>query len=867
MPATFEINAVTLDWLRESHPDLDERLKDDFLKHAIGALTQASRFLTRLLISDPLALDVIANYDARPAFVHDTEEQLARWKRLELLRIATRDVTGLDRLEEVGARLARLADDVLVGAAALAGADDVVIVGMGKLGGRELNYSSDIDVMFVGETDERILREVMRIARQSFRVDAALRPEGRSGALVRSVASYEQYWKNAAQPWEFQALLKARVITGPPKIAGPWTDAAYESVWGHAFGAEEIRQAREMKAQAEAIMQRDGVADREVKRGRGGIRDIEFAVQLLQLVHGAQDKSIRSPNTLLALDELSNGGYITIDDALSLGDSYRFLRTVEHRLQLVEEQQTHLIPSDKNSRAQLATVLGYRGPRAVDDFETDLRRHQGLVRSAHERLYFRPLLEAFATGRVDPDSPLVTQLAAFGFTDAERTRVAVEELTRGLARSSQLMQQLMPLLFDWLSASPDPDEGLLGLRTLISGFRTPAQVVNTFRDSPESARRLCILLGTGRLFSQGFIRHPALISDLGDNNALAPKTPTLERLRAALNWREAADQHETLLRLTREEQIRIAAADVLGVIDGIDASRRRTELAEAVLEISYDWLKPDIPVALIAMGRFGGAELSYVSDLDIVVIHGGTTPEDQSSAETFAQKLLSLVANPAPTRHLYPLDYDLRPEGKKGVLARSIDGCVDYYKNWAENWERQALVRVRPIVGDEAVIASFMSIVETFVWSRPLTHEATREMRMLKARMETERIPRNEDPNYHLKLGPGSLSDVEWTVQYLQLEHGVRGTNTLHALDELHEHGHIRDDDRTILEEAWRFCDETRNRLFLVNNGPSNALPASGTKLTALARSLHRQELREDYKRFTRRGRVVVERLFYGQTP
>jgi glutamate-ammonia-ligase adenylyltransferase len=738
---------------------------------------------------------------------------------------------------------------------------------MGTLGGRELNYSSDIDVMFVGDAPDSVVREIMRIARQSFRVDAALRPEGRSGALIRTTASYEQYWNEAAQPWEFQALMKARVVCGPGEQASPWSEAAHEAVWSKPFGAEEIRQARRMKAMSEELIANNGVSDREVKRGRGGIRDIEFAVQLLQLVHGSQDKSIRSPTTLTALTELAAGGYIATNDADRLSESYRFLRTVEHRLQLVEEQQTHLVPSDKASRQHLATTLGYRGPRLLEDFERDLRQHQVLVRSAHERLYFRPLLEAFAAGRVDPASPLVTQLAAFGFTDAERTRVAVDELTRGLARSSRLMQQLMPLLFDWLSSSPDPDEGLLGLRTLISGFRTPAGVVNTFRDSPESARRLCVLLGTGRLFSQGFLRNPELIDDLSDDFLLAPAEPVVERLRSAMNWRESSeDRHETLLRLTRAEQIRIAASDVLGVLTGTDAARRRTELAEAVLTLTLEALEPKVPVALIAMGRFGGAELSYVSDLDVVVVHGGTTPEEQRTAEDFAQQLLGVVANPTPTRHLYPLDYDLRPEGKQGVLARSIAGCLDYYENWASNWERQALVRARPIVGDPAVIDQFMAIVDDFVWSAPPTPEAVREMRMLKARMESERIPRNEDPAFHLKLGPGSLSDVEWTVQFLQMEHGVRGTNTLTALEALSALGHIDDSDRTRLHDAWCFCDETRNRLFLINNGPSNALPSSTTKLTALARSLQRPDLREDYKKFTRRGRNVVERLFYGRS-
>lgn len=867
MAVSFEINPVTLEWLRDTFEDIDDRLASEPLQNAIGAVTQASKFLTRLLISDPLAIDVVTNLDTRPAYTFSGEEELARWKRLELLRIATRDLTGKDQLEEVGALLSKLADDVLCASVQLTGAEGVVVIGMGKLGGRELNYSSDIDVMFAGDATEAEVREIMRIARQSFRVDANLRPEGRSGALIRSVESYQRYWQESASPWEFQALMKARVICGPVEVAEAWTHAANATVWQRPFGAEEIRDARRMKSLSEDLMEREGVSDREVKRGRGGIRDIEFATQLLQLVHGSRDETVRSPSTLTALGELASGGYIAQEDAINLSNSYRFLRTVEHRLQLVEDQQTHLIPKDKNARAHLAAMLGHRGPRALDDFESQLRHHQRQVRNAHERLYFRPLLEAFAAGRVDPESPLATQLAAFGFTDAERTRIAVEELTRGLARSSNLMQQLMPLLFDWLSASPDPDEGLLGLRTLINGFRTPAAIVHTFRDSPESARRLCLLLGTSRIFSQGFARNPELIADLGNDLTLAPIEPVLDRFRQTLQWRSKGEErHTALLRLVRAEQIRIAAADVLGIVEGSQAAQRRTQLAEAVLTLTLEAMAPTIPMALIAVGRFGGGELSYISDLDVIVVHGGTTTSDQQQAESIAQELLATIANPAAGRHLYPLDFDLRPEGKKGVLARNIEGCLDYYTNWASNWERQALVRARPVAGDADVINDFMNIVDDFVWKAPPTPDALREIRMLKARMESERIPRNEDPEFHLKLGPGSLSDVEWTVQLLQLENHVKETHTLRALEKLQSRGFITESDASVLKEAWTFCDSARNRLFLVNNGPTNAFPRTGTKLIALSRSLQYRDIRDIYKKFTRRSRKIVERLFYGQT-
>lgn len=867
MTAQSDIPSVTLQWLRETHKDLDARLEEPAFKNALAVVTQASRFLTRLLIGEPEAIDVLSNLEDRPQITVETEEDLSRWKRLEILRIAARDLTDIDPLETVAENLASLADDVLRRSAELAGADDLVIVGMGKLGGRELNYSSDIDVMFVGSTKEATVREVMRIARLCFRVDANLRPEGRSGALIRSVESYEQYWDKSASAWEFQALMKARVVCGPSEIADAWERAAHNRVWGRPFGPEEIREAREMKARTEDLVARDGNDEREVKRGRGGIRDIEFAVQLLQLVHGATDETVRSPTTLTALQQLARGGYIAAEDAEGLSDSYCFLRMVEHHLQLVDDQQTHLVPTDRNEREELAISLGYRGPLALDDFDHNLRFHQARVRKAHEKLYFRPLLEAFAIGRVDAHSPLATQLAAFGFTDAERTRIAVDELTRGLARSSNLMQQLMPLLLDWLSASPDPDEGLLGLRTLISGFRTPASIVNVFRDSPESARRLCLLLGTSRMFSQSFHRHPEFIKELSLDSELIPSTPPIERLRRALTWRtDKTERLQALSRLTDAEKLRLAACDVLELCDSRRLAQMRSQLADAVVTIALETLNPRVPVALIGMGRFGGGEMSYASDVDLIVIHGGKTIEEQQLADAFAQDFLTSISNANPAKHIYDVDYDLRPEGKNGVLARSIDGCVDYYKNWAQTWERQALVRARPIAGDPEVIDRFNSIVDEFVWSSPPSNDQVREIRKLKARMENERIPRNEDPNFHLKLGPGSLSDIEWTVQLLQLQHSIRGGNTLKTLDELVGRDVVDENDYIALRDAWTFCDDVRNRIFLVNNGTSNALPTSRNTLTALSRSLHQRDIKEIYKKSTRRSRAVVERLFYGQT-
>jgi glutamate-ammonia-ligase adenylyltransferase len=497
---------VALRRLREELPDFVDHLAGDAeLRSTLVAVFAASRSLTRLCLTDPTALDVLTDLDASP-----TADDAGQWKSREFLRIAARDLTGRATFEEVGAALADMSDRVL--AAAFAAAPEVAVIAMGKFGGRELNYASDVDVMFVGRGDVRVPLEV---ARRSFRVDADLRPEGRNGPLVRTLNAYRSYWTRWAKTWEFQALLKARPCTGDVAIGEAFAEAAAAAVWSRPFGADEVREVRAMKARVEAEMSRRGLSDRELKRGRGGIRDVEFAVQLLQLVHGGADTALRSPTTLTALAELATAGYVDPADAGRLADTYRFLRMVEHRLQLWDEAQVHAVPPPGPALDRLARVCGYRSTAmqpATAQFMADLRRHQATARTIHERLFFRPLLEAFQgaqTGRGVPE-----RLSAFGFTDAVRTQEALRELTRGLTRTSRLMHQMLPLVLEWLSEAPDPDAGLLGLRTLASGQHRSEALVRMFRDAPDGARRLCLLLGTSRVVGAGLERHPELVADL-----------------------------------------------------------------------------------------------------------------------------------------------------------------------------------------------------------------------------------------------------------------------------------------------------------------------------------------------------------------
>jgi glutamate-ammonia-ligase adenylyltransferase len=896
-------SALVVERVMAAHTGSEDRLRADAgLRAGLVAVSAASPWLARVCVTDAAALEVLADLNqpvdlrsrtAAAAGVKAVAASggLARAKRLEMLRIAARDLLTYDGLEAVGANLSTLASGLLQLAWDLTKGSSagMAVIGMGKLGGHELNYSSDVDVMLVVPTDgapnaseAADARPFLDLARTAWKIDLGLRPEGRSGPLLRTLGSYRAYWDRWAKTWEFQALLKARAIAGDADLGPRFEEQAAQRVWGRPFGADELSEVRRMKARAEQTVSRRGLDDRELKRGKGGIRDIEFAVQLLQLVHGRADPDLRSPSTLVALHSLTEGGYVATDDSASLEDAYRFLRNVEHRLQLAEDQQVHTVPAGKEARSLLARVLGYRDRAtgsAVAQFDADLRFHQATVRAIHERLFFRPLLEAFTSApTADPTASLsqaaaAARLQAFGFADAERTHQAVLELTKGFTRSSQLMQRTLPVLLDWLSVSPDPDLGLLGLRTLAAESHSRDQLTAVCRESPEAARQLCQMLGTGPRFGRDLHRHPDLLNAMATNQFLSARTrPELDvRAERSLTWRQGDSAVETGLRLFgRAESLRIASRDVLDFANVDETGAALSDLAEAIVNNALKQVAPQLPFAVIGMGRLGGRELAFASDLDLLFVYdnpGGLGEAEAAAlAEHTATSFVRLLSGQTPATGLYQIDTALRPEGRHGPQARSLDAYAVYYSRWAQVWERQALLRGRVIAGDEELGERFASVARRYLWDRPFGSEEIREIRRTKARIERERVPASDDPKFHLKLGAGSLSDIEWTAQLLQLEHRVQATGTIAALDALKAAGALDASDAKVLTSAYRFCEKARNRLSLVRDIPSDSLPSTGPTLTALARSLGTTppELRDEYRRQTRRARRVVDRLFYG---
>jgi [glutamine synthetase] adenylyltransferase / [glutamine synthetase]-adenylyl-L-tyrosine phosphorylase len=897
---------AALERLLDAHPSLErDVLEDPTLLDAVIAVTVASRSLTvaferdlgaiTMLCAEPLTTPAALDDARNLAHSDDPARDLRRWKRRHIARIAARDLLGLADLRTVASELAELASaclDVVLNIAAPA--IPMAVIGMGKLGAAELNYASDVDVLFVHEGDgmleeaERVVRMVLRVMSEPsadgivFRTDAALRPEGRAGALSRTLDSYEGYWREWARTWERQALIKARPVAGNAELGEAFMARADPYVWPEVLDPDAVREVRMMKARTEQMLRRQGVSEREIKRGYGGIRDIEFAVQLLQLVHGRADPNVRAAATLTALEQLARGGYVSTTDATQLDEAYVWLRTVEHRLQLVDEQQTHTIPADVGARTHLARVLGFRDSPdvpAVQRFDDTLRRHQAVVRSLHEKLFFAPLLDTLAGVGALPPGAAEERLRAFGFADVEQTRAALHELTAGLTRRSRVMQQLLPAILSWLSATPDPDLGLLQLRRLSEGYTRSSTLARRFRETPVAAERTCRILGSSRVLGMALHRHPDVVDALADDvfvTAESARDTLVDVAVGTLDWRLDDDGRRAgLRRFKRREVLRIGVRDVVGGADLASVGRELSHLADACVEAALQSLEPKLPFAVFGLGRLGGCELSYASDIDVVFVYDGASASDFDQAERLATRLVRAIADVTSEGMTFRVDARLRPEGNQGPLARSLDGYRTYYEQWGQTWEFQALTKARFIAGDPALGPRFLTLVQPFVYRDPMPPEWTREIRRVKARIERERIPPGEDPRFHLKLGRGSLSDVEFTVQLEQLRHGaqhpdVRTTATLAALQALVDIGTFASEDAEQLRAAYELCERARNARYLLTASPSDALPVDGDEAAKLARLMGygerpQTQLRDEYRRVTRRARAVVERVFYGR--
>jgi glutamate-ammonia-ligase adenylyltransferase len=844
--------------------------------------------------------------------------------RRRLLAIAARDLAAADpmgTMPSVARALADLAAAALEAGLAIARSDlpdgaapcRITVLGMGKCGGRELNYVSDVDVIFVveppeaGEEAERgALATGTRLATGMARacsvvtgegtlwpVDAALRPEGKQGPLVRTLASHVSYYERWAATWEFQALLKARVVAGDRALGEAYLEAIRPMVWRAAERENFVEDVQAMRRRVEEhVPARDG--DRQLKLGPGGLRDVEFSVQLLQLVHGRWDERLRTSNTLEALEALGTYGYVGRDDAAELDRAYRMLRALEHRLQLHRMTRTHVVPESPDALRRLGRSFGFRA-NAGKELTQLWRRHALEVRRLHEKLFYRPLLAAAARlttdeARLTPEAA-VTRLAALGYRDPGGAMRHLVALTAGVSRRAAIQRQLLAVMLGWFADGADPDAGLLAFRRLSDALGSTHWYLRMLRDSGAAAERLAVVLSSSRLVADLLQKGPEAVALLEDDEALAPRTlaaivDTTTLARARYDDPVAAALAVRAVR--RREILRTAVADIVGLADVGTVGRRLSDAAIAALRgglaVASDAVAPrfggELPTRLlvVAMGRLGGYESGYGSDADVLFVHDPLPGAEEQAAHQAAMavfaELRRLMVVPGPEPAL-AIDADLRPEGRQGPLVRSYESFVEYYERWSSPWEAQALTRALPAAGDDDLGARFVALVDPLRWPEGgIDDHTVREIRRIKARVEAERLPRGADPHRHVKLGRGGLADVEWTVQLLQLRHAhevpaMRTTGTLAALAAAADAGIVTEADAAVLAEAWELAAQLRNATMLWSGRANDSLPSRFRDLDGVARlagypPASAGRLDEDYLRTTRRARSVVERVFYG---
>ncbi|MFB6716336.1 MULTISPECIES: bifunctional [glutamine synthetase] adenylyltransferase/[glutamine synthetase]-adenylyl-L-tyrosine phosphorylase [unclassified Streptomyces] len=910
------------------------------LRDRLLGVLGASEALGDHLARHPRDWHALVTYEATDLHpgVHEFEQELAgaddpdslrvAYRRC-LLAIAARDVCGTTDVAEAAAELADLATATLRAALAIARTAApgdaalcrLAVIAMGKCGGHELNYVSDVDVIFVAEPADgveesaavpaatRLAAHMMRICSDTtvegtiWPVDANLRPEGRNGPLVRTLSSHLAYYQRWAKTWEFQALLKARPVAGDPELGAEYVEAVSPLVWQAADRENFVADVQKMRRRVVDNIPADRV-DREIKLGPGGLRDVEFAVQLLQLVHGRSDATLRSGSTLEALRALAAGGYVGRVDATQLDDAYRFLRAMEHRIQLYRLRRTHLVPEDERDLRRLGRSLGMRTD-PITELNQAWKRHASVVRRLHEKLFYRPLLDAVA--QLAPGETRLSaqaaghRLEALGYADPAAALRHLEALSSGVSRKAAIQRTLLPVLLGWFADSADPDAGLLGFRKVSDALGKTPWYLRLLRDEGAAAENLARVLSAGRLAPDLLLRAPEAVALLGDPQGLRPRSREhLEQeVLAAVGRAEDAESAVAAVRgVRRRELFRTTAADLIGsygteespaeedpgalvdrvggAVTDLNAVTIAGALRAAVRERWGDTLPTRF--AVIGMGRFGGHELGYGSDADVLFVHSPREGVDEHEAAQAANAVVAEVRRLLQLPTADPpliIDADLRPEGKNGPLVRTLRSYEAYYRRWSLVWESQALLRAEPVAGDEELGRGFIELIDPLRYPMEgLGEDAIREIRRLKARMESERLPRGADPTLHTKLGRGGLSDVEWTVQLMQMQHGwvepgLRTTRTREALAAACAAELIPVEDAQTLDEAWVLATRVRNAVMLVRGRPGDTFPSGPRELTAVGRYLgyepgHVGDMLDDYRRITRRARAVVEERFYG---
>jgi glutamate-ammonia-ligase adenylyltransferase len=856
------------------------------------------------------------------------------FKRAEILRIAGRDLNGLAPLEEVTAELSSLA------AASLQVAHDVcrqclirehgipqiqsesgprpaemTVIGMGKLGGNELNFSSDIDIIFFYESDngktsgikdssgdvkgvislhaffnklgEMISKALSLVTEDGFvfRVDVGLRPEGKSGDMAVSLRSAEIYYESWGQSWERTAMLKARPVAGSLELGEQLLKMLQPFVYRKYLDYNLIEDMKKMKQKIDASLTRSMEGEINLKLGRGGIREIEFFIQALQLVYAGKNPQLRERNSLKALDTLLTARLISEEDHHRLSDAYRFLRTVEHRIQVVQERQTHNLPTKDDEILALSRRSGFLRTNGLERFRETLEGHRRNVSAIYGSLFHsrdkkleqdaNPEVLFFLDHKADADL-VKDMLAARRFENVDRAYENLLSLRNGpvrgnlTERSRRLLEKISPVLLQEIFESPDPDMALANLERFLAMIGTRSSYYALLAENRETLKLLVSLFGMSEFLSKILINHPELLDSLVSRSHASDLKPKEDMARDLATLLEQTDyfeeQLDVLRRYRNEEFLRIGLNDIHGRLKQGEITSQLSLLGETCLEAAFRLAVQDLKrfgkpmyrsegseqqagLAVIGMGKLGGGDLNYHSDLDIIFVYdhqGSTDGEKQISNHEYfaklAQKVISVLTMQTREGYVYKIDTRLRPSGNAGPLVTSLDSFLDYHRKEAQIWERQALTKARVVLGDQLLASQLEEVIRQTVYGASIDDDGRREIHRLRMRMENELAKETAD-SYNIKTGRGGMVDVEFAVQYLLLKYGcsypeLRTTSTVEALKEIHTLGLLKDGDAETLLNGYKFLRKLENRLRIIHDYSVNDLGGPKSYIDKLARRL-----------------------------
>lgn len=939
-------------------------LADSALRKTFLATVGGSRFLTSVLSRNPSLLEAVfvtkgylypksreeKEEDLRILtseliVTADFDRALRLYKEAEYLRIGCRDLAEEADVREVMAELSDLA------AASIQAAVDFhlrrlsgryglppdagtqggfAVIAMGKLSGRELNFSSDVDLIFLRGPEEgrtsgpehvsvaRFYEAMATSVTKSlsdltedgfvFRVDLRLRPEGERGELVPSLNNALEYYLGWGRTWERAALMKAVPLAGDRLLGESFIEELEPFIYRKHLDYSTLEEMRVMKQRIEIQLKRKpGV---NIKLGQGGIREIEFFVQALQLINAGKIRRVRTPSTLKALALLNDTGLLDGDTSASLREAYLFFRKTEHRIQINHQLQTHELPRTAEDQEELARRMGYR-EEPLKTFLADLDRRRRTVEELFAGLFYHAGDDTHqqvspVAGRivesVHDERATLSLLAEYGFEDPAASYRVLKSLVipadKGPTsdKSNRLLERLAPFFVEELLKVPEPGSALVSLAGFVESLHSGSAYFSTFLENPATIRFLIRILGESRFFTDLLTRHPQSIDSLIARSSVSPPRDR-EGLEAELAERSAncesfEDELDVLRRFKNEQILEIGVRHLMGEIESTAARWLVTELAETCLNRAVTMAGQEMnrkfggwntstPLAFIilALGKLGGREMTYLSDLDVIFIYDSPakTMGKFSTHEWFtrlANRIISILTVPTSEGAVFAIDTRLRPSGNKGPLVSSLDAFREYHRTTSKLWEKQALIKARPVTGPSDLQQEVAGIVRDCIMETDLTADDVAEMARLRKRMQNE-LALEDDLHVDLKTGHGGLVDVDFFVQGNILRHAkhhpeILYTNTLEAIAALYKARLIDEESFRTLDSGYLFLSNLEDRLRIMEHRSVNRMPLQGEKLRGLARRLGygdegEEGLLEDYFRVTTSIRTMYNSFFQAQ--